>query len=220
MAVSLKILESIKDYIILNYDEGSAESIDVKAIEPCQFGNVEQLKEVENNSIDFADDDSVFAIDFDEEEDPFEEIEEPISRKPLISMSAPVPAPTQASKRSLKNIVDNLDETFSQMLLRLIDERDLKDSYVYKKANVDRRHFSKIRNDIDYAPNKKTIIAFTLALELTLDEAMDLMRKAGFAFSRSSKFDVIICYFIENREFNMIEINEVLFTYGQPILGE
>ena len=138
----------------------------------------------------------------------------------MISISAPVPVPTQASKRSLKNIVDNLDETFSQMLLRLIDERDLKDSYVYKKASVDRRHFSKIRNDIDYAPNKKTIIAFALALELTLDEAVDLMRKAGFAFSRSSKFDVIICYFIENREFNMIEINEVLFTYGQPILGE
>ena len=150
----------------------------------------------------------------------WEDIEEIVSEKFMISISPSMPAPMQVPKRSLENIVENLDETFSEMLLRLIDERSLKDSYVYKKANVDRRHFSKIRNDMEYAPNKKTVIAFAIALELTLDEAVDLMRKAGFAFSRSSKFDVIICYFIENREFNIFEINEVLFIYGQPILGE
>lgn len=72
----------------------------------------------------------------------------------MISMSAPMPASMQVPKRSLENMVENLDETFSKMLLRLIDERSLKDSYVYKKANVDRRHFSKIRNDMEYAPNK------------------------------------------------------------------
>ena len=150
----------------------------------------------------------------------YENLEEIVSDKFMTCISAPMPAPMQVPKRSLENIVENLDETFSEMLLRLIDERSLKDSYVYKKANVDRRHFSKIRNDMEYAPNKKTVIAFAIALELTLDEAVDLMRKAGFAFSRSSKFDVIICYFIENREFNIFEINEVLFIYGQPILGE
>ena len=150
----------------------------------------------------------------------YEDTEEIVSDKFMMSISAPMPPPMQVPKRSLENIVENLDETFSEMLLRLIDERSLKDSYVYKKANVDRRHFSKIRNDMEYAPNKKTVIAFAIALELTLDEAVDLMRKAGFAFSRSSKFDVIICYFIENREFNIFEINEVLFIYGQPILGE
>ncbi|MDD3051346.1 MAG: hypothetical protein PHR06_09390 [Candidatus Cloacimonetes bacterium] len=219
MAVSLKLLDTIKEYLTLNYEEGSAENIEEKAIEPCQLERIEPLEEVDSNPLDLEDDYSDFDIEFDEEEASFREIEEPICCSPM-SMSAPMPAPAQAPKRSLKSIVNNLDETFSQMLLRLIDERDLKDSYVYKKANVDRRHFSKIRNDIDYAPNKKTVIAFALALELTLDEAVDLMRKAGFAFSRSSKFDVIICYFIENREYNTIEINEVLFTYGQPILGE
>lgn len=122
--------------------------------------------------------------------------------------------------RSLESLIDNLDETFSQMLLRLIDERGLKDSTVYKRANVDRRHFSKIRNDIDYVPTKKTVIAFAIALELSMDESIDLMKKAGFAFSTSSKFDVIIQFFIENKYYDIYELNEALFTYGQPILGE
>ncbi|MGI6010105.1 MAG: macro domain-containing protein [Ruminococcus sp.] len=123
-------------------------------------------------------------------------------------------------KRSLENLVSHLDETFSQMLLRLIDERGLKDSYVYKKANIDRRHFSKIRKDRGYTPNRKTVLAFAIALELSLDETKDLMMRAGYAFSPSSKFDVIICYFIENREYDIYEINGTLFTYGQPLLGE
>lgn len=126
----------------------------------------------------------------------------------------------QAAKRSLEELIAHTDETFSQMLLRLIDERGLKDSYVYKKANVNRRHFSKIRNDVDYAPNKKTVLAFAIALELSLDETKDLLMRAGFAFSCCSKFDVIICYFIENRQYDIFKINEMLFVYGQPILGE
>lgn len=127
---------------------------------------------------------------------------------------------SSAKERKLADLMSNLDETFSQMLLRLIDERGLKDSTVYHKANIDRRLFSKIRNDIHYVPTKKTVLAFAIALELTLDETKDLLMKAGYAFSNSSKFDVIISFFIENRSYNVFEINEVLFAYGQPILGE
>ena len=123
-------------------------------------------------------------------------------------------------ERKLEELISHMGETFSQMLLRLIDERGLKDSTVYHKANIDRRLFSKIRNDINYVPTKKTVLAFAIALELTLDETKDLLMKAGYAFSNSSKFDVILSFFIENRSYNVFEINEVLFAYGQPILGE
>lgn len=128
-------------------------------------------------------------------------------------------SPVQQSDRSLDHLMEHMGETFSQMLLRLIDERGLKDSQVYKKANVDRRHFSKIRNDIHYAPNKKTVLAFAIALELSMDETKDLLMRAGFAFSMCSKFDVIICYFIEHENYNIFEINEMLFSYDQPLLG-
>lgn len=126
----------------------------------------------------------------------------------------------RAKERRLEDLLGHMDETFSEMLLRLIDERGLKDSEVYRKANIDRRLFSKIRKNADYAPSKKTVLAFAIALELSLDETKDLLMKAGFAFSGSSKSDIIISFFIENRQYDIFTINEVLFAYDQPVLGE
>ena len=129
-------------------------------------------------------------------------------------MSSTVPV-----NRNIDHLMDQMEETFSQRLLRMIDERGMTDSEAYTKAYVDRRHFSKIRKDINYVPNKKTVLAFTIALELSLDEAKDLLASAGFALSRSSKTDIIVAYFLQNKIYDMFEINDVLDAYGQPIFG-
>ena len=124
---------------------------------------------------------------------------------------------TMSVNRKIDNLMDQLEETFSQRLLRMIDERGMTDSEAYTKAYVDRRHFSKIRKDVNYVPNKKTVLAFTIALELSLDEAKDLLASAGFALSRSSKTDIIVAYFLQNKIYDMFEINDVLDAYGQPV---
>lgn len=122
-------------------------------------------------------------------------------------------------EEKLDDLVKNLDEPFSKTLLRLIDQTGKKDSDIYRKANIDRRLFSKIRNSASYAPSKPTVLAFAIALELSLNQTQDLLEKAGFALSRSRKFDVIIEYFIKSRKYDIFQINEVLFNYDQPLLG-
>lgn len=124
---------------------------------------------------------------------------------------------TITTNRKIEDLMSQMEETFSQRLLRMIDERGMTDSQAYTKAYVDRRHFSKIRNDVNYAPSKKLVLAFSIALELSLDEAKDLLSCAGFALSRSSKMDIIVAYFLQNKIYDMFEINEVLDAYGQPI---
>lgn len=123
------------------------------------------------------------------------------------------------ANRNIEDIISQMEETFSQRLLRMIDERGMTDSEAYTKAYIDRRHFSKIRKDVNYAPNKKTVLAFTIALELSLDEAKDLLCSAGFALSRSSKTDIIVAFFLQNKIYDMYEINDVLYAYGQPVFG-
>ena len=131
----------------------------------------------------------------------------------------PFAAQAKSAEPDLGDMLKELDAGFSETLLKLIDRTGKKDSEIYKKANVDRKLFSKIRNNPDYKPSKTTALAFAIALELDLEETKDLISRAGYALTHSSKFDVIIEYFIKRGQYNIFVINEALFTFDQNLLG-
>ena len=134
----------------------------------------------------------------------------------LLELSAPT---LVGSIPAIDEKLKNKGATFQEHLFRIIDRRGLKDSEVYKKANIDRKHFSKIKSNVNYSPSKPTVLAFAIALELNLDETLDLLARAGMTLSRSSEFDIILEYCIENKITDIMDINCILFDHNQPLLG-
>ena len=127
--------------------------------------------------------------------------------------------PCQKAELSLDEFIKEKDAGFTETLLELIKQKGLKNSAVYKKANISKQHFSKLINDPNSKPSKSTVIALALALELDLDGTRDLIGRAGYSLTNSSTFDLIIRYFIERKKFNVIEINIALYEFDQMLLG-
>ena len=127
--------------------------------------------------------------------------------------------PMAKQSLSLEDMLDSMDESFRDMLLRKIDESGMTDAECYKKAFIDRKHFNKIKNNKDYKPGKYTVLSFAVALRLNLDDTKSLLEKAGYALSRSSKGDLIIEYFIRTGNYDFFEINNTLYEFNQPQLG-
>lgn len=153
----------------------------------------------------------------------FNEYEGDYLGSPVCSGPPPCSAPSEPWEEDyivqLRRKLMEADESFSQMLIRKIEESGMSNSECYRAANVDRRLFSRIKSDIHYKPRKRTVLAFAFALELSLEEAQEFLRKAGYALSRSSTFDLIVEYFLKNETYDIFTINEALLAFDQPLLG-
>lgn len=195
--VSGKAFNDITEYISEN---------DVKESEPA-FDCISQHRSRRDES----------SILFNREEQSAESIflSEEADYYPLEDMSIEVALPDE----DIDDIIRRKEETFQEYLFRLIDRKGLEDKEVYKKANIDRKHFSKIRSNVNYNPSKRTALALAIALELNLDETKDLLLRAGIALSRSNTFDLIMEYCIDHHITDIFEINCILFKYDQPMLG-
>lgn len=200
LALSEKLFKSVSSYIDENYirskmlDEYGAESVYGSRLETRQIR--ERLQRSNRIPQDVC---------------PIQVLEE--------CLDTSVGAATPMGSDDWGQLLKDLDTGFSETLLRLIDRTGKKDSEIYKKANVDRKLFSKIRNNMDYKPSKTTALAFAFALELDVNETKDFIGRAGYALSHSNKFDVIVEYFLINRNYNVFELNEVLFAFDQPLIG-
>lgn len=123
------------------------------------------------------------------------------------------------SEPTLEQLMSEMGETFTERLLSLIDDRGMTDVEVYKRANIDRKLFSKIRSNPAYHPRKQTVLALAIALRLNLEDTIDLLTRAEYALSPGSKGDLIVRYFIEHEVFDIMTINFALDEYDQPLLG-
>ena len=195
--LSEKLFQSVASYIDENY---------VDECEMASYGGRENIRSYRRHRRDIEVCESSAVL----EEVPTAGAVE--KRRPCAPMAA-------AKAMSLEDMLKQTDAGFTETLLNLIDKTGKKDSEIYKKANISKQHFSKIRNNPDYKPTKPTAIALALALELSLEDTKDLIGRAGYALTNSSKFDLIIRFFIEQGRFNIVEINTVLYQFDQTLLG-
>lgn len=210
---SKELLESVDKYIEKYYVPGR-EDITMDKEMRSIFDVITNFRKKKAESKQSEDVEEPDVADYEIDEAAVQEFDVSSMQKIKVTNSM---AATMPTNRKIDDLMGQLEETFSQRLLRMIDERGMTDAEAYNKAYVDRRHFSKIRNDVNYAPSKKVVLAFSIALELSMDEAKDLLNCAGFALSRSSKTDIIVAYCLQNRVYDMFEVNDLLDAYGQPI---
>ena len=194
--LSEKLFSHVASYIDQHY-------VDAREIEACAIETCEEIRE-----------DATFRLPRRRNARSEEMLRQ--ASRPLPSISATKATPKAST---LEEALKAADIGFSEALLQLIDKTGKKDSEIYKKANLSKQHFSKIRNNPDYKPTKATALALALALELDLEQTKELIGRAGYALTNSSKFDLIIRFFIEQKNFNIVEINIALYEFDQTLLG-